>query len=127
MEHKERIALYLSGLADKKTERQTECALLHDTDFIESFIATVEQHLYAVPFDFADTVMRLLLSDPALNIKVPILNRKLCAAVCFCSAASIMLFTISGFERYIVDFISAQSGILNELLTFAQNFTLGGK
>jgi len=127
MEHKERIALYLSGLADKKTERQTEDALLRDASFLESFIETVGQHLYAASPGFAGAVMRLLPNSPAAVVKVPLLSRELCAAACFCSAAAIMLFTFSDLGGHITEFISAQSGKLNEWIDFTQNLTLGGK
>lgn len=126
MDNKEMIALYLSGLADKKTERQTENALLRDASFFESFIETVEHRLYPVSAGFASAVMGRLPNSPAAAVKVPVLSRKLCAAVCFCSAAAIILFTVSGFDRHIIELISSQSFKINDWIDFAKNLTLGG-
>lgn len=127
MDNKERIALYLSGLTDKKEERKTENALTRNASFLESFIDTVETRLHAVPFGFAAYVMQNLPSSPSAAVRVPLLSRRLCASVCFTSAAVIMLLSLSGFNRNIAEFISTQSGKLNELLTFAQNLISGGK
>jgi hypothetical protein len=52
-----------------------------------------------------------LMTMPVIPIG-PVLSRKLCAAACFCSAAAIALFTITGYEQYIFSFISEQSGKL---------------
>ncbi|MCL2496888.1 MAG: hypothetical protein FWF04_05675 [Clostridiales bacterium] len=125
-EHKEEIALYLSGLAGKKAERRTENALMRDAGFLQSFIDTAEQHLCAAPPGFADAVMRLLPSRPAVTVKVPMLSRKLCAAVCFCSAAAILLLSFSGLDRHIMELIAEQSGKLTAWMALSQNFTLGG-
>ena len=127
MEHKERIALYLSGLADAKKERQTENTLRRDSNFLECFVETVEQRLCTAPPDFAASVMRLLPDSPAAAVKVPVLSRKLCAAACFCSAAVIMLLTVSGLNQYFFELLTAHSGVLDEWITFAQNLISGGK
>lgn len=131
MEHKERIAQYLSGIADIKAQRQTENALLYDADFLESFIGTVEQHLYTAPSSLAGAVMRLLPADPGAAITVPVLSRRMSAAVCFCSAAAILLVTMSGVDRSIIDFIlsfdhnivefiTSQSGKFSDWITFVK-------
>ena len=121
IEHKKQIALYLSGFADTKMEQQTENVLLRDADFLESFIDTVEQHLSIVPSNFAGSVMRLLPNNCNAAIELPVLSRRLCAAVCFCSAATIILFAVFGFDRHIIEFINEQSGKLGEWIVFAEN------
>lgn len=119
MEHKERIALYLSGFADRETEIQTENAILKDAGALEKFIEASEQLICAAPSGFTGSVMRgiRLQNMPTTSVKVPVLSRKLCAAACFCSAAAIMLFTVSGFSRQFLDFVFTHSSKLNEILS----------
>ena len=137
---KEQISLYLSGLADKKTESRTEAMLMRNSSFLDTFVGVVEQRLYMAPPGFSEAVMSLLTGSAAAraaqnlftnnataSVKVPMLSRKLSAAVCFCSAAAIMIFTFTGLNRYLSEFISAQSGKFSEWITFIQNLTLGGK
>jgi hypothetical protein len=117
MEHKEKIALYLLGLADKKAEIQTENMLLQDAEFLTEFIETSERSIYTAPSGFAGSVMRKIhLQNNIPVIKTPFLSRKLCAAACFCSAAAIMLFTLSGFDQQFLGFIFTYSGKLNAIL-----------
>ncbi|MCL2084778.1 MAG: hypothetical protein FWH06_05935 [Oscillospiraceae bacterium] len=115
MEH--RIAAYLSGGAGGETEAQIENEILSDTGLLERFIAANERALQAAPPGFADMVMRGVGARPPVT--VPVLNRRLCAAVCFCSAAAIALFTITG--RQFLDFFTNHYGRLAEILS-ALNF-----
>jgi hypothetical protein len=119
MDHKEQIELYLSGRAGAKTERRIENALLGDAGFLQSFIKTAEQRLSMAPADFAVSVMRLLPAAPAAVI--PALSGKLRAGVCFCSAAAIMLLTLSGLDRQIIEFVSLQSGKISEWIDLFKN------
>ena len=116
MEHKERIALYLSGLADNDAIMRFENDLLCDASLLERFIASCEQVIRAVPTGFTSLVMDGIesLAIPVVP-KVPVLGRKLCAAVCFSSAAAIALFAMTGYERYVFDFLSEQSGRFIEI------------
>jgi len=123
--HKDQIALYLTGLADAKTECQTESALLRDKGFLEGFIEASERRLYAAPPSLAGSVMRRLPSSPAVAAHVPVLNRRLCAAACFCSAAAIMLFTLSGVGRQLMDTLATLPETFNTWIIFAQNLTGG--
>jgi hypothetical protein len=107
MEHDKSIALYLSGLADEKAEILTENALQYDDELFKKFIKASERLIYAAPPGFADSVMR--------KIKTPKVNRKLAAAACFCSAAAIMLFTVTGFDQHILDFVNSNTGKLDVL------------
>ncbi|MCL1852477.1 MAG: hypothetical protein FWF88_05520 [Peptococcaceae bacterium] len=127
MDHKERIASYLSGSDDNKTEWETENALMGDAGFRESFVETVERHLHVAPHGFAASVMKSLPSRPAVIVKGPVLSKKLCAAVCFSSAAAIMALTLSGFDQCILEFVSVQSGKLSDLLVSAQKLDIWGK
>jgi hypothetical protein len=67
---------------------------------LQRLITTAEQNLHFAPSGFTEAVMSLILnSSPAMEvITPPILSRRLCAAVCFCSAAAIMLFALMGFD-----------------------------
>jgi len=123
MEHNERIKTYLSGLADKKSESEAEDALMHDAGFLKSFIEVIETRLHTAPPGFAALVMQNLPDSHSEAVQIPVLSRKLCAAVCFSSAAAIMLFTSSGLSQYIVELIYEQSGKLSELFELAQNHT----
>ena len=91
---------------------------------IEDIIAKAEANLQAAPTGFAAEVMRRL--PQAVPSKVPVLSKRLCAAVCFSSAAAILLLTL--FDRQVLGFISERSGRLNEMFTFVQNIniTIGG-
>jgi hypothetical protein len=126
MEHKERIATYLSGCTDKKGTRKMENALIRDARILDSFIEVIEAHLYIAPSSLAAAVMRNLPVNHTVVVSVPALGRKLCAAVCFSSAAAIMLFTTFGFNQYITEFIHEQSGRFTELFSFIQNISFGG-
>jgi len=91
-------------------------ALYENGNMLEQFIADCEQNLLAAPPGFASSVMRGISNQTVTTVTVvPVLSRKLCAAVCFCSAAAIMLFTVFGFNSQISDFILNSSGMLNEL------------
>jgi hypothetical protein len=89
---------------------------------IESIIRQAEANLQPAPQGFAASVMSRLPSGRAA-VKVPVLDRRLSAAVCFASAAVIMLFTISGFDWHI---ITEHSGKVGEWVAFAQNLITGG-
>jgi hypothetical protein len=105
-----------------------ETALLEDDELLELFITECEQELLAAPADFANSVMRGINNKTVTTVTiVPVLSRKLCAAVCFCSAAAIMLFTVFGFDRQISDFILNSSGRLNELFDAIKSLTIGGQ
>ena len=116
MEHKERVALYLSGVADKDAIMRFENDLLSDASLLERFLETCEQFIRAAPAGFTSLVMDGIesLAIPFVS-KVPVLGRKLCAAVCFSSAAAIALFTMTGYGRYVFDFLSEQSGRFIEI------------
>lgn len=118
MTYKERIALYLSGNADEKTEIQTENALLENDSFMEEFIKASEQSILTAPSDLASSVMRRI----GTNAAVPMLSRRMRAAVCFCSAAAILFFTLSGFDRRIFEFVTNNFDRFNELLNVIKTF-----
>ena len=130
MDHNERIDLYLSGLAGKKAERKIENALMRNASLFQSFIDTVETRLHSAPPGFVSSVTQSLPHSIPVAADVPVLSKKLCAAVCFSSAAAIILLTVSGFGWDVLEFISIQSGKLGELFaiarTFAQNLLFGG-
>ena len=88
---------------------------------IEDVIAKAEANLQAAPPGFAAAVMRSLPHNPKA---VPLLNKRLCAAVCFSSAAAFMIFMLTGFDRH--EFIVAQSGRLSELFALMQSFMISG-
>jgi hypothetical protein len=90
---------------------------------IESMIQQSEANLQTVPPGFAVSVMRRLPVSSSAAIKVPLLNRRLAAAACFCAAAVIMVFTASGFDWHIV---TEHSGKLSEWVSYAQNMITGG-
>gem|GEM_PF-4183861 len=48
--------------------------------------------------------------------KIAYISRKLCAAACFSSAAVIALVTMTGYERYILSFLSQQSDKITEIV-----------
>jgi hypothetical protein len=117
MEHKESVALYLSGLADNDAITDFENNLLSDAGLLERFIASCEQVIRTAPAGFTSLVMDGInsLALPFVP-RVPVLSRKLCAAVCFSSAAAIALFSMAGYERYVSDFLSEQSGRFIEIV-----------
>ena len=122
MEYKDRVAQYLSGIADSDDIRRFEDDLLCDASLLERFIASCEQVIRAVPAGFTSLVMdgiqslAIPLAIPFVP-KVPVLGRRLCAAVCFSSAAAIALFTMTGFERHVFDFLSEQSARFIEIVS----------
>jgi actin-like ATPase involved in cell morphogenesis len=108
---------------------------------LERIIKEAEANLQAAPPGFAAAVMRRLPQMPqeaavmrrlpqmpqeAAVKKVPVLSKRLCAAVCFSSAAAIMLLMVV--NRHISQFVSEQSGLLDEVFVFFQNIniTIGG-
>lgn len=124
MTHKERIALYLSGNLDKKTEVQIENALTEDDNLLNQFIEASEQAIHTAPTDFAGAVMRMIGTHniSGASTTVPVLSRKMRAAVCFCSAAAIILFTVTGFDRRILEFVTNNFDRFNELLNAIKTF-----
>ena len=119
MSSKERIDLYLSGLADRDTEIKTENAMLEDAGLFRQFIETCEQFIYAAPPGFAGSVMRGIREQGEIGevVVIPGLSKKMCAAVCFCSAAAIMIFTVFGVDRHVADFFANHAGRLGEILS----------
>ncbi|MCL2755209.1 MAG: hypothetical protein FWD35_05805 [Oscillospiraceae bacterium] len=67
---------------------------------LQRLITTAEQNLHFAPSGFTEAVMCLILSSgPAVAvITPPVLSRRLCAAVCFCTAAAILLFALMGVD-----------------------------
>lgn len=118
MTHKDRIELYLSGNADKETEIQTETAMLADDGLMEEFIGASERTICNAPLDFAGSVMRMIGKKPS----IPLLSRRMRAAVCFCSAAAIIIFTATGFDRRILEFMTNNFDRFNELLNSIKTF-----
>ena len=110
----ERINLYISGISDSETEIGTEEALLKDENFLSQFVGTCERFIRTAPHGFAASVMRALGKHD--TAEVPVLSKKMCAAVCFCSAAAIITLTVFGFDKHFMEFISKYSGKLGEML-----------
>ena len=117
MGYDERVGLYMSGLAGSGGESDFEDDLLSDDGLLERFIESCEKAAQAPPPGFAGMVMNGVgpLALPTLP-KAPLLSRRLCAAVCFSSAAAIALITLAGFDWYVFDFLSGQSGKLFDLV-----------
>jgi hypothetical protein len=67
---------------------------------LQRLITTAEQNLHFAPSGFTEAVMRLVLAgnNTVAVITPPILSRRLCAAVCFCSAAAVLLFALTGLD-----------------------------
>jgi len=89
---------------------------------IESMITQAEAALYIAPPGFTASVMRRLPGESA-TVKVPMLNRRLAAAVCFTGAIMIMLVTMSGFNWRVV---TEHSDKINEWVSYTQNLITGG-
>lgn len=113
---------YLSGLADRETEIQIENAMLEDDNLLEQFIEASEKSICAAPPGLTESVMRGINQPIKIVTIAPALSKKLCAAACFCSAAAIMVFTMSGLDRQLSDFILNYSGKLNDLLSTIKIF-----
>jgi len=110
------IGLYLSGLADSQTELELENAMLKDGALLERFIAASEQSVLAAPDGVAASVMQKL-NSKTIIVTVPMLSRKLCAAVCFFSAAAIIVLTACGFNWQNSDFFLTGPVKLGEILS----------
>ena len=118
MEHKERVALYLSELADRNTILQFENDLPDDPSLLERFVESCEKIIRLAPPGFADMVMGNIESSRLPPVpKVPVLSRRLCAAVCFSSAAAIALMAFTGYEQHVFDFLSNHSGNLYKVVS----------
>jgi hypothetical protein len=76
---------------------------------IEDIIKEAEESLQPAPPGFAASVMQRLPQEQ----KVPLLSKRLCAAVCFSSAAAIMLLTV--FSRQIQTFVSEMHGFVQNI------------
>ena len=119
MTYFERIALYLSGIMDQKTQIQMENEMLTDGDMFEEFIRANEQTGTTAPPGFAASVMREVRRQeiPDVPAQVPFLSRKMCAVVCFCSAAAVIAIAATGFENQLSQFLTSNFGKLNEMLS----------
>ena len=112
-----RVGEYISGLADKELVEGFENELLLDDGLLERFIASCEKVTHIAPPGLKNMVMDSIAAlAPPVKPKVPLLGKKLCAAVCFCSAAVIAMLAITGYEITLVDFMSNQSGRLFSFL-----------
>jgi len=109
------IKQYLSDGIDGTTSRQFERKLYRDDQVLEQFVQESEVDIRQAPFGFADAVMSKL-TAVRMSVKVPMLSRKWCAAVCFCSVAAIALLSITGYGALSLDFLIEQPARLSEFL-----------
>ena len=103
--HEERIELYLSG-ADTGTgggareqERKFENALLEDDGLLERFIEACESSPEQAPDGLAARVCQTLRKPPEPPVPLP--DRRMRAAMCFCGAAAAIVCTVFGPERLV--------------------------
>ncbi|MCL1793494.1 MAG: hypothetical protein FWG34_06465 [Oscillospiraceae bacterium] len=85
-----------------------EEALLDDENFFEAFIKSCEQSLLPAPDGFVFSVMDKIEKMEAKNSlaakAIPVIGRKIRAAICFCSAFVIMVSEFSGINEKIFNF-----------------------
>ena len=90
---REKLELYMSGTADKEDVILIEKALLTDDACIALFVEMQEESLLSPPAGMEKTIMRDVRKIQSEKGKGLYMSRKMSAAVCFCSAAIIILMT----------------------------------
>ena len=97
MTAEERIKQYLSGAADRDSERKLENALLEDNVLLERFIEECEASLEPAPDSLIEPVMRAVCRPPEKVVPLP--GRRMRAAMCFAGAAAVIVCAVFGPER----------------------------
>jgi len=117
MTHEERVSLYLSGSMDKDVQTMTESAMLEDANLLDEFISASERAAIVAPPGLADAIMHAVrMQNKPGQEPTPVLSRKLCAAVCFCSAAAVIVFSVLGFNDRLLNLLTSGFGKFGDVL-----------
>jgi hypothetical protein len=101
---------------------------LSDENYFNKFIELSEDSVYTAPENFVLSVMNRINAKKTVKI-IPLISRKLSAAVCFFSAAAVLILTFTGANGKIFDFITSsvtpdKIAKIGEFLDIILNFRL---